>query len=315
MGTDLISRVATEDDLPDTGSVAVLATRLLNRLTTPALFGCTKVDRLIGADVDPLRQKGVQILAAYRYPLVQTFQGMCCSPLVVLNGSRKGKIVGLHCAGDMRRHGGYAAPLVQSDLEEFRSAAGQPAFEMKEIPLSSQLSQNGILLHGLTLPGYAQVQSVRSSIRPSPIFNQYSVTTRAPACLKITHGIDPLVKGQAKMLGDTYSMSADSLQEIGQFMVNSLRSRLTREGLQMPRRLSIMEAIRGTERCHEDSLVLKTSAGFPFNVMKPGGKEAWFTRGENNQVEALDPMLRARIDKINEEVEAGIIPVVVFRDT
>uniref|UniRef100_A0AAT9JG00 RNA-directed RNA polymerase n=1 Tax=Indotermes dicistro-like virus 1 TaxID=3032218 RepID=A0AAT9JG00_9VIRU len=315
LGRDLIGKFSTEDDLPDMGSAGVLTSRLPNKYATPALFGCTKVDRVAGQDIDPLTKQGVEVLAAYRYPLVQTFAGMCCSPLLVLNGSKRGKIIGLHCAGDIRRHGGYAAPLYQSDFSEFHATIEQPVVATEEVPLAQQLANAGVLLNGLVTPPFAQVQSIRSSIRPSPVFNQYSVTSRGPAVLRITNGVDPLVKGQAKQLGVSHTIAAASLEEVKQYMVMQLGAKMAREGILQPRRLTISEAIRGTARPHEDALAMSTSAGFPFNVWKPGGKDAWFTRGEDHVVRAMDEDLYARVVAMNRMVDQGVVPSVIFRDT
>lgn len=311
-GSNLIPRICSESEHVDAGSHIVVATRLMNSKATSAFFGCSKLEMMSTFDRAGLAEKKIRLLSGYRYPDVQTFSGMCCSPVVLMNQSMRGKIIGLHCAGNMNFHGGYAAPITREMFKDFQPQVQAPIQVQSECDFRLVASVTGLALEGLTSPSLSQSQPIKSSIRPSPIYGRFSKPSRQPAVLRFTKGIDPMIKGQLKMVCPSFTVDKDLLMQIENYMANSTYALRVRNGCSEVRRLTVHESLNGKPGVW-DSLVLKTSPGFPYNKLRAGSKCAW-TIGEAGAIQ-LVPEMQQAVDLINAQLDQGVVPQAVFRDS
>lgn len=317
-GKNLIPKLVTEQHVSFVGSQCIAVCRLLNNDHTCCFFGSSRLDRVESEVVDKVNESTqFKLLKAYQYPMMQTFAGMCAAPVVALDRSLPGKIVGFHCAGNANIRGGYCSVIYQSDFD-FLLPRVRPvvSFAPQSATTVRAATLGQVELVGTVPNCMRQVQAGKSSIHPSIIYGMFSTPTRDIAVLKENEkGLDPLTLGQLKNMSTAHTIPLEDYKELKTFMVNSLRVLLSRRGIAAPKVLELWSAFNGTLENHEDRLVVKTSPGFPFNTMRAGNKTAWLQLDEDNQIVGVDDELMDRIQTMESLIEQGITPAVVFRDT
>jgi hypothetical protein len=312
-GKNMLAKIVASDELPHADGSAIVATRLGNHQHTAAFFGCARFERVSSQHVQKINNTipEFQIVSAYHYPTMQTFNGMCASPLVLMSKSHRGKIIGFHCAGNNQRAGGYAT-VVWRELFDFLQPTDvvAPSYT-RQPPLIVQQGFN--ITHSIDYQ-FKQHQNGKSSILRSPLYGRFGPVTRDIAKLHIDDFNDPLLDGQCKNKHQVFTIKKSDAKSITKHISIYLKSILRRQGIKSCKTMTLENAINGDLKyMYQDPLVMKTSAGFPFNKRRSGNKSSWFDEIDSVRVPCI--ALQRDLDFMETQLHENTPPFVVFRDT
>jgi hypothetical protein len=312
-GKNMLTKIVCSEELPHADGSAIITTRLGNHQHTAAFFGCARFERVSPQYIQKMNDSipEFQIVSAYYYPTMQTFSGMCASPLVLMSKSHRGKIIGFHCAGNNQRAGGYAT-VVWRELFDFLKPIEviAPSYT-REPPVIVQQGFN--ITHNIDYR-FKQHQNGKSSILRSPLYGKFGQVTRAIAKLHIDDFNDPLLDGQCKNKHQVFTIKRNDAIMIKVHISTYLRSLLRRQGIKACKTMTLEKAINGDPKyMYQDPLVMKTSAGFPFNKRRSGNKSSWFDEIDSLKVPCH--ALQQDLDFMDSQLHQNIPPFVVFRDT
>lgn len=315
-GSDLTSKLVTEEQLSMVKGTCLLACRLGNSHATAGFFGSAVLQSVSSNGVAAVNGAipGFKVTSLYKYPMMQTFKGMCASPVLVMDSRISGKIIGFHCAGDTVSHGGYCAPVT---YEMFKHLSHhREAREAEYITTSPIAVGQGLEVLGGVTKRFYQSQNVQTTIVPSLIHGRLYPTHNAPARLKPDSEMNPLYDAVVKRCGDTGAKSGRVLHQCIQLATMHYRKLFKAHGKSWGRVLTVDESINGTGEPFVDPIVMKTSPGFPWNVYKPGSKVCWF-RSDGDMEYRLGPTeeLYGSVMAIVNDINRGETPEVVFRDS
>lgn len=159
-----------------------------------------------------------------------------------------------------------------------------------------------------------QHQNGKSSILRSPLYGKFGLVTRAIAKLHIDDFNDPLLDGQCKNKHQVFTIRQADAILIQMHISMYLRSILRRQGIKSCKTMTLEKAINGDPKyMYQDPLIMKTSAGFPFNKRRSGNKSSWFD--EEDSLKVPCHALQQHLASMESQLQQNIPPFVVFRDT
>lgn len=317
---DLRSQFVSETELTrDLSEAALVSKRIVGKQVSSVLQYMYDVQpKCLKGEVLP-NGKPIQVLDSYFYPHGITARGDCGSPLVLFNRFVSGKIMGFHYLGYKGARGGISSVVTREYVAHITRGidTGSPQYaELQGVTPCYDLEAYGADGYQIigTVPRAFGVYDVgKTSIKPSPFYEMFGPSKQAPAMLARVGDIDPMAIAQKKNFGPTYSMDQETLSEITNYVTFWLQGL---KGSRQLRLLSQDEAFNGiVDDPHCEPMNLRTSAGFPYRMLRPGKKLAWLTVNDDQRVIAVDPKLQADIDTRISNAKAGIISPTVWIDT
>jgi hypothetical protein len=226
----------------------------------------------------------------YQYDAVTT-NGDCGSVIVAYNTKIRGKLLGIHVAGDRNRHHGYAELITSSMLDNFvPRVQPQSRVDTCDDRPAIVLPEGNYTYFG-SVPAHQAVYPVtKTEIKPSLIHGVITAPITSPVSMDkrdfpevisrffhTTQPINPIIK--KALLEDAYDCVA-GLDSFHLGVIDEFR------------------AINGDLRFpYFERLNMSTSPGLPYKKMKSGkGKAAFFDKDENGNYTISDPHLRTMVD-------------------
>lgn len=243
----------------------------------------------------------VPACSAIGYTDMHTMSGDCGAPLLAMDPTRQRKICGFHFLGN--GFGSGQSVIITLDLLKSMEKAGDLESELKyEYKLEACMVDTPIAFPAGVVP--TPFEPSKSKVRRSIIHGEVTEPVTAPAILKPTAGVNPIMRA---------ALQADRQRHIipGKF-INELQTVLTRYTsgrVTLSRVLTLEEAIQGID--HLPPLDLSTSAGLPLCIGAGGGKGKWITP---------DRQPTAEFRKMVEDFISGLeddrlVEPVLFKDT
>lgn len=216
----------------------------------------------------------------------KTRPGYCGSPLLVHNSSIPNKIIGIHQASLGPGTGVGFAMVVT--FEMINELSGPQTYingpQLEDLIADSQLEGMDIY----SMPEHAPTgryiilgelprtcgTTLKTDLRPSPLFDHPFVHTSEPAVLKKSDprnlsGNPPLAAGLQKFDQETGDWNLADRIKTREFLLQEM---LKDESYQGPKRLlTTSEAINGIAG-HVEPINMRTSPGYPFVTTRPKGK-------------------------------------------
>nr|APG78016.1 hypothetical protein 1 [Beihai picorna-like virus 74] len=281
-------------------------------MLTPAKTTCLLRYGEIEAVDQPWTYKGdvtYHIRRHYKYGM-ETTNGDCGSPLIVIGTQYARKILGIHVAGTTGV--GMASPVCVEDLNRILKSVPEVcqiemdceewfahnAFQEQGDQIVSKLKLPEGNFTSIGQPQYKIVGSSKTQIRPSLIHGEVTENVTIPCVLgRVKVGdkiIDPMMEGLKKCAETSTVLNKDYLQAC----VNDVRMNFP-DDPQRQRILTDDEMVRGVEG--DEFMVAisrSTSPGYPFRKDAKGpGKTDWLGKDEDFYLrEDLAILIRERIE-------------------
>uniref|UniRef100_A0AAT9J9V8 SF3 helicase domain-containing protein n=1 Tax=Pericapritermes dicistro-like virus 2 TaxID=3032224 RepID=A0AAT9J9V8_9VIRU len=311
----MFKKFAKNSDLGFIGTKVMAATRLFDNDHSAAYFGSSRCQILESDDVDFINDHcNYKIAQGFQYPMMQTFNGMCGSPIICMEGSLVGKIVGFHVAGKSCIAGGVASIVTYEMLAKYHPPELGKENYTTVPPDVDNMEACGTREWGVIPANMLQVQNKKTSLRPSPLYGIFGRPTVEPSTLDRVFGICPLITGQKKWFGPSITPPMKQLDVVSRSIYLQLMSVMCRFSIPMPKKLTWLEAANTVPAGHE-RINLESSPGFPYNKMLQGSKRAWLQTTSDGTITMFHPYLVERMSQLEEEIAEGRTPHVVFRDS
>lgn len=242
----------------------------------------------------------LNLYKGFQYDAV-TVSGDCGSVLVLYNTRIRGKILGIHVAGERAKHHGYSEMITCDMLKDFN-----PLIVPAPLPLLTEdepaiaMVEGNYTYYG-TLPREMSLFPVsKTEIKPSLIHGKINAPVTKPADLNkrnfgeaISKYFEPPLPINPKVIPILVQDQVDIFKQLPRFTLGGVVS----EDI----------AINGdASKPYCDGMNMHTSPGLPYKLSNPGkGKLKYFGIDDNNRYYVTDPQLRARIDHRIEMAKQG----------
>jgi hypothetical protein len=241
-----------------------------------------------------------------------TIAGDCGSLVVLCNPRINQKICGMHVAGTSSAgfafllvldHVEYLLDFARTD-EKFEFVAPETADNPRPV-IQGAVEQLGLMR--------APFDPTSTSVRKSEIHGLFPVT-KAPAILRPTNGVDPMIKGATNFGREPGFVSERDMESCRE----SMKAAFFVGTPVLARTLTIEEAVFGIPGVIEP-MKTDTSPGYPWCLEKTvePGKRHWI-RTPNTQTGEkgfIHPDLRTALEPLIADARAGKISPSVFKDT
>jgi len=242
----------------------------------------------------------MNLYKGFQYDAV-TVSGDCGSVLVLYNTRIRGKLLGIHVAGEKAKHHGYSELVTSQMLEAF-----EPRLKPAPLPTLCDdlpgitMAEGNYTLYGVVPRDKALYPISKTDIKPSVIQGINPVLTR-PADLS------------KKVFGESISKYFEQPLPVNPGVIPLLVEDQLDTFKQMPRYnlggiVSESIAINGTPSIpYCDAINMHTSPGLPYKLRHNSGKgkHKYFTQDEFGKYVVSDPELRARIDDRINKAKTG----------
>ena len=250
-------------------------------------------------NINPITlQKYVVSGVAEPYTLYKGFQydaittsGDCGAVIVLYNSKVRGKLLGIHVAGDRNRHHGYCELVTSGNLAKF-----EPRVQPQSRPVTCDdkpaiiLPEGNYTYYG-SVPAQGAVYPVtKTEIKPSCIQNVITPVCTAPVSMdkkdfpevisRFFHTTQPINPDFRRAL---YKDACDNVEALDSFKLGVVTE---------------FVAINGDVKYpYCERMNMSTSPGLPYKKMKSGkGKAAFFTKDDDGNYTVSDLHLRTAID-------------------
>lgn len=226
----------------------------------------------------------------FQYDAV-TVSGDCGSVLVLYNTRIRGKLLGIHVAGEKVKHHGYAELITSQMLEQFEP-------RLKPAPLPTLCDD---------LPGVTMAEGNYTLYGVVPRDKALYPISKTEIIPSVISGVNPIITKpmdlSRKNFGEAISKYFEQALPVNPGVIPLLVDDQLDTFKQMPRYnlggvVSENIAINGSPSIpYCDGINMHTSPGLPYKLRNTGkGKHKYFTFDEHNRYVVSDPELRARID-------------------
>lgn len=240
------------------------------------------------------------LVKGYQYDAITT-NGDCGSVIVVYNTKIRGKLLGIHVAGDRNRHHGYCELVTSEALAQF-----EPRVQPQSRPTTCDdvpaivLPEGNYTYFGSVPARDAVYPVTKTEIKPSVIHSMI----KEP----ITHPVDMHKRDYPEVISRFFHTTQPINPSFKQALLQDAKDMVdTLDGFRMGV-VSEFVAINGdlkTPYC--ERMNMSTSPGLPYKKMVTGkGKAKFFTKDDNGNYHVSDPYLRAAIDTRIQQAKDGL---------
>lgn len=242
----------------------------------------------------------VNLFKGFQYDAI-TVSGDCGSVLVLYNTRVRGKILGIHVAGERLKHHGYSELITREMLEKFDPKMNPaPLPNISNDPPGIPMAEGNYTLYGTVDRNEALYPISKTEIKPSLIHGKITKPITKPADLSKKNFSEAI----SKYFNQPLPLNPDVLPLLieDQFETFSQMSRYNVGGC-----VSEDIAINGLVSIpYCDAMNMHTSPGLPYKLLHPGkGKHRYFDKNSENRYIVTDNVLRARIDHRIEMAKKG----------
>jgi hypothetical protein len=292
---DILDQIATTEEMSRFTETSAV-------LLTPYRNGVIQRHGLVKARDVPLQySEGERVLTlrkSYFY-FLETKDGDCGSPLLVVNSQIQRKIIGMHVAGNLG--GGFSTVFNKSDVEKAMVNFCKSSQVILDVEATAHLCMSTELRvpeGNFTAIGKSEhvVGGVnKTKLRKSLVCDEVVPRISAPAVLQTVNidgeRVDPMMKGLKKC----GSISPPLNKQLLQAAVNDMKRKFGPDEVRK-RVYSSWESVVGDETDEFAPPIKRTtSAGYPWKFeTKEPGKTKWL--GANEEYK-LDPELEKKMDE------------------
>lgn len=258
---------------------------------------------------------------------MSTAEGMCGSPLLFMDDSVRGHILGFHVAGSDHsvKPVGFSNLITREMLQEMLDmfpktiSAADPNFPlMEEGRPRAEVGEIECELEGYLSPNFTSHGTMKTQLRPSVLWGRFGASENMPAKLgpfsfegKVIFPMEVATAGIFKKPKPLNTRALDACAD-------SFLWKITRPGVMNLDKIRVeseLVAINGLPGEHYvDALNFQSSVGFPLNKLSPGTGKRRFFEGEEGQL-VCGEMLRARLDALYGNLDEHLVPYRVFQAT